>query len=307
MYRFHARIGRLACGTHMTYRFHSACSTLRRDPGHLPARDRAVLRILNRSQAATAAQLATAAYHDRYVAQVRLRRLWDLGYLERILLPPAHAPSGAPYAYRLSSACLRRLGYQRRLWRGPGYLAHTLDAVEAVCALVARSDPETEPLVTLWLPESIVDDGLLTGPSPDTIVVMDADTGSGVLCLEVDEATQHVAPIRDKLRAYRRALADRPMWHLVFVVPTAARQTWLRRIARDEDVGSASAWVIHMDDLRRGGVDARLLPIVGSTTSTLREILADPRPRRSETPVGSRAWLELLGSGGGEEADALLR
>lgn len=291
----------------MTYRFHAACSTLRRDPGHLPARDRAILRILNRSQAATAAQLATVAYHDRHIAQVRLRRLWDLGYLERILLPPARAPGGAPYAYRLSSACLRRLGYERRLWRGPGYLAHTLDAVEAVCALVARSDPETEPLVTLWLPESIVDDGLLPGPSPDTIVVMDADTGSGVLCLEVDEATQHVAPIRDKLRAYRRALADRPMWHLVFVVPTAARQTWLRRIARAEDTESTSTWVIQMDDLRRGGIDARLLPILGPSTSTLRQVLVDPRPRRSATPVGSRAWLELLGSGGGEDADALLR
>ena len=30
-----ARNGRLACGTQMTYRFHSACSTLCRDPGHL--------------------------------------------------------------------------------------------------------------------------------------------------------------------------------------------------------------------------------------------------------------------------------
>ena len=106
MHGRYARIGRLACGTQMTYRFGSACSTLRRDPGHLPRRDRAVLRILNRSQAATAAQLAVVAYHDRHVAQVRLRRLWDLGYLERILLPPAHAPGGAPYAYRLSSACL---------------------------------------------------------------------------------------------------------------------------------------------------------------------------------------------------------
>lgn len=32
MHGFHARIGRLACGTHMTYRFHSACSTLLPDP-----------------------------------------------------------------------------------------------------------------------------------------------------------------------------------------------------------------------------------------------------------------------------------
>ena len=302
----YTRIGRLAGGTTMTYRFHSACSTLRRDPGHLPRRDRAVLRILNRSQAATAAQLAVVAYHDRHVAQVRLRRLWDLGYLERLLLPPAHAPGGAPYAYRLSSACLHRLGYGRRPWRGSGYLAHTLDAVEAVCALVAASDPETDPLVTLWLPESIVEDALTAGPVPDTVVVLNADSGSGVLCLEIDEATQHVAPIRAKLHAYRRALADRPGWHLLLVVPTVARRNWLRRIARAQDIGGASAWVMTMDDLRRGGIDARLVPIVGpSAPPTLRQVLADPRPRRSATPVGSRAWLELLGSGGGEESSEL--
>ena len=290
----------------MTYSFRSACATLRRDPGHLPTRDRAVIRILNRSQAATAAQLAVLAYHDRHAAQVALRRLWDLGYLERLLLPPAQAPGGAPYAYRLSSACLQRLGYARRPWRGPGYLAHTLDAVEAVRALVAASDPETDPLVTLWLPESIVDDGLLAGPAPDTIVVVNTRSGSGVLCLEIDEATQHVAPIRAKLHAYRRALADRPHWHLVFVVPTTARRTWMRRIAEAGDTGNASAWVTTMDDLRRRGIDARLVPIVGSLTSTLRQVARDPQPRWSATPVGSHAWLELLGSGGGEEASEVL-
>ena len=291
----------------MTYRFRSACTTLRRDPGHLRVRDRAVLRILNRAEAATAAQLAVLAYGHRRLAQARLRQLWQWGYLERSTLPPTGPRGGAPYAYRLSSACLHRLGYQRRPWRGPGYLAHTLDAVEAVCALIASSDPETEPLVALWLPESIVEDALPGGPVPDTVVVLSPDTGSGVVCLEIDEATQHVAPIRAKLRAYRRALADRPRWHVVFVVPTSARRTWLRRIARAQDTGSASAWVVTMDDLRQGGIDARLMPIVGlSAPPTLRQVLADPQPRQSATPVGSRAWLELLGSGGGEESSELL-
>jgi hypothetical protein len=36
-------------------------------------------------------------------------------------------------------------------------------------------------------------------------------------------------------------------------------------------------------------------------------MLDDPRPRRSSTPVGSDAWIELLGSGGGEELDEVLR
>lgn len=291
----------------MTYHFRSACPTLRRDPRHLPTRDRAVLRIINRSQAATAAQLAVLAYRDRHVAQVRLRRLWDLGYLERILLPPVQAPGGAPYAYRLSTACLERLGYGRRSWRGPGYLPHTLDAVEAVCALVDSSDPEGDPHVALWLPESIVRDALPAGPVADTVLVVNAGPGSGILCLEIDEATQHVAPIRAKLHAYRHVLANRPGWHLVVVVPTPARKTWLRRIARAQDVGTVSAWLVTMDDLRRGGIEARLVPIVGPTAqSTLRQVLTGPDPRRSTTPVASRAWIELLGSGGGEDLTELL-
>ncbi len=66
----------------MTYQFHAACSALRLDPGHLPIRDRAVLRILNRCHGATAAQLAVLAYRNRHYAQIRLRRLWDAGFLE---------------------------------------------------------------------------------------------------------------------------------------------------------------------------------------------------------------------------------
>ena len=39
---------------------------------------------------------------------------------------------------------------------------------------------------------------------------------------------------------------------------------------------------------------------------TLQALLSDARPRRSTSPVASRAWLELLGSGGGEERGELL-
>ena len=59
----------------MTYRFRAACTAISRDPGHLPLRDRAVLRILNRAQAATTAQLTILAYRNRRLAQARLRRL----------------------------------------------------------------------------------------------------------------------------------------------------------------------------------------------------------------------------------------
>jgi hypothetical protein len=291
----------------MTCRFRSACTTLRRDPGHLRARDRAVLRILNRAEAATAAQLAVLAYHNRRLAQARLRQLWQMGYLERTTLPPAGPRGGAPLAYRLSSACLHRLGYARRPWRGPGYLAHTLDAVEAVCALIAASDPEIEPLVQLWLPESIVADALPTGPVPDAVVVLAGPAGSGVVCLEIDESTQHVAPIRAKLRAYRRAIGGRPGWHALFVVPSSTRRGWLRRVARGCDLGGLSLVVVTADALHRDGAAAELASTVGpARTVTLTDLLSDARPRRSATPVATPAWLELLGSGGGEERGELL-
>jgi len=291
----------------MTYRFRSACTTLRRDPGHLRVRDRAVLRILNRSEVATAAQLAVLAYGNRRLAQARLRQLWQMGYLERTTLPPTGPRGGAPYAYRLSSACLHRLGYRRNPWRGPGYLAHTLDAVEAVCALIGTNDPEAEPLVQLWLPESIVADALPDGPVPDTIVVLDVGTGSGVVCLEIDESTQHVAPIRDKLQAYRRAIGGLTGWHVLFVVPSMARAGWLRRVAHGCDLGGLSVLVVAADELHRHGAAAELTTVLGSARApTLRGLLADGRPRRSATPVATGAWLELLGSGGGEERGALL-
>ena len=291
----------------MTYRFRAACTAIARDPGHLPRRDRAVLRILNRSQAATTAQLTVLAYRNRRLAQARLRRLWEWGYLERATLPPAGPRGGAPLAYRLSSACRRRLGYRRSTWRGPGYLAHTLDAVEAVCALVRTRDPDTRPIVQLWLPESIVADALPNGPIADAVVVLSAETGSGVVCLEIDESTQHLAPIRDKLRTYRRIIGGRQGWHVLFVVPTVARRRWLRRVALGCDLSGLSLSVVTADDLHRHGAAAEVASAAGPARRvTLHVLLSDGRPRRSASPVATRAWLELLGSGGGEERGELL-
>ncbi len=40
--------------------------------------------------------------------------------------------------------------------------------------------------------------------------------GAAVLCLEVDEGTEHAPVTRDKLEGYAEALKDRPGWHPVF-------------------------------------------------------------------------------------------
>ena len=304
MHGFPARIAGLGRGTTVTHSFRAAAATLRLDPGQLPIRDRAVLRILNRARLANAEQLGILVYRNRHYAQIRLRRLWDLGYLERSGLPPPTGIGGSPYVYRLAPAAIARLGYAPRPWRGPGYVAHTLDAVEAVCALIRASDPETRPVLLRWLPESIVVDVLPAGPAADAVVIIAADNGPATVCLEIDEGNQHLAPIRDKLRIYRGALDGRPGWHVLFVVPTADRAAWLRRAARE--VRDGSAWVTTLDELRGRGLGARLAPVPGpsATPMVLGGLGAGPSPLAGPA-VGSRRWLELLGSGGAETSHLL--
>jgi hypothetical protein len=282
----------------MTLAFRSATPILALDPRQLPLRDRAVLRILNRARLANAEQLGILVYRNRHYAQIRLRRLYDLGYLERAGLPPPAGLGGAPFVYRLAPAALARLGYAPRRWRGPGYVAHSLDGVEAVCALVRSTDPDRDPVVLRWLPESIVADVLPGGPAADAVVVIAADDGPATVCLEIDEGNQHVAPIGAKLRAYRAALHNQAGWHVLFVVPTPDRAAWLRRAARG--AGDVPAWVTTLDELRGRGPGARLAPVaMVAATQVLGSLAAGPAPLAGP-PVGSRRWLELLGSGGAE-------
>jgi protein involved in plasmid replication-relaxation len=58
----------------------------------------------------------------------------------------------------------------------------------------------------------------IDGVKPDALLALQLSTGSAVLCLEVDDGTEHAPIIRDKLERYAEALRDRPAWHLVLVV-----------------------------------------------------------------------------------------
>jgi hypothetical protein len=295
-----ARIGDRRRGTTLTSGSRAAVAALRLDPGHLPIRDRAVLRILNRARLANAEQLGILVYQSRRYTQIRLRRLWDLGYLERSGLPPPTGIGGSPYVYRLAPAAIARLGYAARPWRGPGYVGHTLDAVEAVCALVRRSDPEADPAVLRWLPESIVVDVLPAGPAADAVIVIAAADGPATVCLEIDEGNQHITVIRDKVRAYyAAALGGRPGWHVVFVVPTPYRAAWIRRAA---ECGACGGSRLGNDARRAAQSRAGGAPGGGSRTIGRTRDARSPHRRAiapgRTTVVGSRPWLELLGSGG---------
>lgn len=277
----------------------------RLDLGLLDIRDRACLRLLRRTEVATPDQLATLIYPSRRTAFRHLRRLWQLGLLERAPLPPIRG--GIPVAYRLTRRGMNRLGYTDRRTGGLAHLRHALDTVTAVCALARRRSDRADPQpVQLWLPESIATDARIEPARPDSVVVLQVEDHSGVLCLETDEATEHAPQIQAKLSIYERVLTDRPGWHVVFVVPTEARLGWLCRVARS-DVRSR-VWAVVLAVLESDGVDAPVVPVGRSGQPRhLQSLLDDPRSRQSTTPVGSDAWIELLGSGGGEELDEVLR
>jgi hypothetical protein len=274
------------------------------DVGLLSIRDRACLRLLYRAGVATADQLAALIFPSRRTALRRLRRLWQLGLLERAPLAPERG--GIPVAYRTSRRGSKRLGYHDTRTGGVGRVRHSLDIVDAVCALV-RSAPGA---VQLWLTEPMVETELPADVRPDSIVVVQLSGLSAVLCLEIDEATEHSPTIRTRLGAYERALAGRAGWHVLWIVPTEERLGWFRRIGRWDERPSleGSSWGVVLDDLRELGLRASAHPIGWSGGAVpLEAVVIDPTIRTSPTPVGSPAWVRLLGSGGAEETEGLLR
>jgi hypothetical protein len=66
-------------------------------------------------------------------------------------------------------------------------------------------------------------------------------------------------------------------------------------------------WAVVLADLESEGIDSPVAPLARSgRVRSLRSLVSDPRPRLGSTPDGSDAWVELLGSGGGEELDEVL-
>lgn len=283
------------------------------DIGLLPTRDRACLRLLDRCEAATAEQLAILVHPSHRTSLRRLRHLWRLGLLERAPLMPEHG--GIPMAYRLSRRGRARLGAVDPRVRSAAHLRHSLDVVEVVTSLVRRSHARedsdgVEPLVQAWLPESMTAGILAPKLRPDSILALQASPLSGVLWVEVDEATQKGPVIRAKLDAYDAAFVGHTGWHLLFVVPSRDRVAWLRRLAGWDRwprlIGRC--WAVILTELQAVGADAAAIPV--SWRGEARPLIAvadDPRPRRCPTPVGTEAWINLLGTGGGEDLREALR
>jgi hypothetical protein len=186
-------------------------------------------------------------------------------------------------------------------------LRHSLNVVETVCALLGRSsDPYP---VQAWLTESMAAEQSWS-VYPDSVVALQLSTGSGVLCLEIDQATEHAPQIGDKLARYEAFLRSQSAWQLLFVVGSTERATFLARVARYGHgyPGLAGvAWAAVLDDLEVIGTGAPVISFSAHAgRNTLATILRDPRRRTCPTPVGSDAWVELMASGGVEELDEAL-
>jgi hypothetical protein len=278
------------------------------DIGLLGYRERAVLRILDRAEAATPRQLAILVYGHRRIAQRRLLRLWRAGLLERTIVPHAQR-GGAELAYRLSDRARRRLGDAATRTRGSNRLGHTLDVVETICSLItANGDPRLASPVRLWLDEPNAAAVLGTPPFPDGVVVLEADGRSGVICLEIDEATQRRAVIEAKLGGYGGLFAAHPSWSLLFVVPSRNRARWLRAVASHVDeIVASRAWVTTLPTLRAHQLDARVWALAIDATATVHGLARRDDVRPGGAAVGSEAWLRLLGEGGIEDVDGALR
>jgi hypothetical protein len=282
--------------------------TLGIDLDALSIADKAALRLLVRADAATASQLARLIYGRERTAQDRLLELWRAGALERST-DPRSGRGTATYAYRTSPSTRAHLGI-REPRASSLYLRHTLDIVEAVCALAVPDDADDPRPVQAWLTERMSAD--LPGPGirPDSVVALQVGAGSSVLCLEMDEGTQHAPVIRARFTAYGRWLPARAGWHLLFVVQSEQRTRWLCRLGSWHGPASLAgrSWVVRLADLGRDGLNALAVPIVGAASpSALRSLARDPASRESTAPVGSNAWIELLGQGGGEDLTHALR
>ena len=279
------------------------------DIGLLGLADRAALRLLHRILITIPDQLSTLVYSSRRTAYRHLARLARLDLVEVVPLPPRRG--GVPFAYRLTGKALRRLGYDEARISGFAHMRHALDCVEAVCALVRAARTEQVPTsVELWLPESIAGDAGLLPARPDGVVVLQRGKALGSR-LPGDRRSlgaraadpRQARHLGDRLRGSTGARApvrraDREPPRL------AAPQRRTPDGALPSKVDRSASWQATSTS---AGLEAPVSPVGWrGERAPLAALIAEPRSRRSGTPVGSAAWVELLGSGGGEDVDRVL-
>lgn len=279
----------------------------RGDIAALPTRDRAVLRLLYRMEAATVRQLTDLAYRRARKGQYRLQQLWQLRLTERTRVATDHA-GAPPYVHRLTYRVRQRLGYRTPQPQLSSRLRHLLDSHDVVCALARPTPHAPNGPMQAWLTAPMAAKVFGGRVEPDGVVVLQLREQSAVVCIELDEGTEHHPVIIHKLERYAAQLGDRAGWHLLFVVPGRERMVRIRRLARRPGLAMRGhAWVTLLADVRRRGLNANTYPAWSlEDPMALADLIDDQRDRSSATPVASDAWLAMLATGGVEDFDRIL-
>ena len=160
-----------------------------------------------------------------------------------------------------------------------------------------------------WLTAPMAGRILGSAIEPDGVVILQLQARSAVVCIELDEGTEHHPVIIDKLERYAAELRDRNGWHLLLVVPGRPRLVRVRRLARRPGLATlrGHAWITLLADVRRRGLGADAYPAWSvDGPVALANLIDDQRDRSSDAPVASDAWLGMLATGGVEDFDRLL-
>lgn len=261
----------------------------RSDIAALPTRDRAVLRLLYRMEAATVRQLTDLAYRRARKGQYRLQQLWQLRLTERTRVATDHA-GAPPYVHRLTYRVRQRLGYRTPQPQITSRLRHLLDSHDVVCSLAQPTSHAPDGPMQAWLTAPMAAKVFGGRVEPDGVVVLQLREQSAVLCIAAQ-------------------LRDRSGWHLLFVVPGRERLMRIQRLARRPGLAMlrGHAWVTLLADVRRRGLTAETYPAWSTDAPIpMATLIDDERDRGSAAPVGSDEWLTMLATGGVEDFDRLL-
>ncbi|MDQ3689605.1 MAG: replication-relaxation family protein [Chloroflexota bacterium] len=243
---------------------------------------------------------------ERRLLAERLQQLYRLRLTERVPVATDHRGT-PPYAHRLTYHVRQRLGYRTDRPQLSSRLRHLLDSHDVVCALAQPIPDAPHGPMQAWLTAPMAGRILGNAVEPDGVVILQLRARSAVVCIELDEGTEHHPVIIDKLERYVAQLRDRNGWHLLFVVPGRDRWSACDAWPCGRASQCAGAWIALQADVRRRGLNADAYPAWSvQAPVALADLIDDHRDRSSAAPVASGAWLDLLATGGVEDFDRLL-
>jgi hypothetical protein len=258
--------------------------------------------------------------------QYRLRWLVERGYLGawQVRVHPRHG--SRPSIYYLSTLGARVLAERQDIDPAPFikraehartrrfFLEHDLRANQFVVDLCMASRERDDLGVYHWVGpravRSAYADEKEQGPIPDAWARLLVGEREVLLHLEWDQGTEPRRLLKRKVAVYVTYFADRPQArcnHVLFVVPTPAREAEVQRIARPELPDSTECcklWTAPRELLEAVGPLGPAWREVGGNAERASLVSLSTRPRQAgpvADTIGKALWWERR-PGGGEGA-----